>query len=407
VYPNRENKVDLSSLTSGQLIDRMEAITKRKPLTYGDRAEYDTLTAEADRRDAEWRSAPMEHRGASRATEADVAEIAGYPGGSVQRGSTSEERAFTSYLRDGRVAPELRAAGEATGTAGGFMVPQSFWAHLQIAQKQFGGLSEDFQQIHTPDGRVMPWPTNNPTTTLASYLTENTAVSDVNYVFGQGMLFSWTLVSGAILASLQQIGRKLAAEVVNGAGPASEALSGIVPALTAYGATSSNASGGVLALGTATTVKMFSGSTTELSANVLAPATAFSMIAAVDPAYWPGAKFYMNAAQALNMRQVVDDNGRPLLNLDNGFQDGCIGSIAGFPVKVVQEVGNLTASTVEGPMFGNMGAAMVLRTVEGAQLMRLTERWADYLQVGFIGYSRFDSQPNDMRAACVVKSSTT
>jgi hypothetical protein len=39
--------------------------------------------------------------------------------------------------------------------------------------------------------------------------------------------------------------------------------------------------------------------------------------------------------------------------------------------------------------------------------MRLTERYADYLQVGFLGYVRMDAQPNDLRAISVFATGTS
>ena len=395
-------------------------------MTSADKREFEDVEHELDRRhgitDDERRNA-REHRNGPGASDADIAAVAGLNGFPSNRTESREERVFTEYLRTGRAGEELRAAGEATGGAGGYMVPQSFWARMSVALKMYGGISSDFQQVPTDDGRVMPWPTNNPTTTLATYLTENTQVSNVNYVFGQGMLFAWTLTTGAILASLQliqdsaidvdqfvadrvgeQIGRKLAAEAVSGLGAASKAGTGIIPSLNAFG-TASTGTGGVFDLGTATAVKTFtnpSSGGTELNQNVLSPQTCFSMIESVDPAYWDGAKFYLNPVQATNMRQIVDSNGRPLINFDDAFADGAIGSIGGFPVMCVPEIPNLAASTVGGPIFGNMQHAMVQRMVAGAEVMRLTERYADFLQVGFIGYQRFDFQPNDLRAAVTV-----
>lgn len=343
--------------------------------------------------------------------------------------ATAEDRAFTHYLRTGVESPELRAAGmsEGTGSQGGFTVPQSFWNKLAIALKLYGGMSQYFTQLPTEDGRVTPFPTNNPTAVVGSYITENTQVSQQQYVFGEGVLYGWTLTSGVVLASLQlmqdsametdsfvaarvgeSIGRKLAVEAVSGAGPVSNAATGINTALNSYGALSGNA-GGVLTLGSATAVKLFSGTTTELAANVLAPQTAFSMIAGVDPAYWEGAAFYMNATQALNERQVVDSNGRPLLNFNDGWSDGAIGTIGGFPVRIANEIPNLSASTLGGPIFANLEHAMVQRMVKGATVntMKLTERYADFLQVGYIGWQRFDMQPVDLRAAVVVKAAST
>jgi len=39
--------------------------------------------------------------------------------------------------------------------------------------------------------------------------------------------------------------------------------------------------------------------------------------------------------------------------------------------------------------------------------MRLTERYADYLQIGYLGYLRADMRSNDMRAAATVKPAAT
>ncbi len=264
--------MDYSTLTEGQLIDRMNAISNKPGrLTVADGNEHRAICDELDRR----HNIPREERNGPGASDADIADVAGLNGFSSNRTETREERVFTEYLRTGRAGEELRAAGEATGGAGGYMVPQSFWARMSVALKMYGGISSDYQQVQTDDGRVMPWPTNNPTTTLATYLTENTQVSNVNYVFGQGMLFAWTLTTGAILASLQliqdsaidvdqfvadrageQIGRKLAAEAVSGLGAASKAGTGIIPSLNAFG-TASTGTGGVYDLGTATGVKLF------------------------------------------------------------------------------------------------------------------------------------------------------
>jgi HK97 family phage major capsid protein len=349
--------------------------------------------------------------------------------GDVPKTETQEDRDFARYLRTGQASENLREYrdGQSTsGSAGGYMVPQGFWNHLQVALKSYGGVGNDFHLEVTDSGNPMPWPTIDPTTTLGAYVSENSQVSDTTYTFGQGLAYGWTITSGVIKASLQlvndsaievqrfvaarvgeNIGRKIAAEVINGAGSGSSNYTGIVTALTAYGSTGSNASGGVYDLGAATAVKTFAGTTTELAANVLAPATCVSMITAVDPAYYDRAKWYMNSAQAWGMRTIVDSNGRPLLNFDDGFADGAIGSLMGFPVVVDNNIANLTASTVGGPMFGNLDHAMLLRRVRNAGLMTLRERYADYLQIGWIGYVRGDSQPNDLRAVTVAKANST
>lgn len=207
----------------------------------------------------------------------------------------------------------------------------------------------------------------------------------------------------------EAIGRKLADYALTGTG--SGQPQGVFTTITARGEVTT--SGGWVALGTATPVNVFGAygdsATTELLANALSPATVASMISSVNSAYWPGCRFFMSSTQALNQRSVTDDNGRPLLNLDDGYADGAtIGTMFGFPVVVDDGIPALTASTVGGPIFGDLSRAMVMRSVPtGASVMRLNERYADYLAAGFLGYVRVDMRANDVRAMVTVKASSS
>jgi HK97 family phage major capsid protein len=268
------------------------------------------------------------------------------------------------------------------------------------------------------------------------------------YQFGQGMLNAWTVVVGPFLASLQLIqdsgfdvdrfvaerigealGRSIAAISVSGTGSGQPL--GIITALNAKGALS-GASGGYYQLTAGTTVKTFAAANpTELSGNLLAPTSLLGMIAGVDPAYYPTAKWYMNAVQAWNLRSVVDSNGRPLINFANGFDADAVtgpgaknwssntpvARLFGFPVVIDNNIPNLTASTTGGPVFGALDHAMVYRVVRNdarivadmntGNMMRLTERYADLLAVGYLGYIRTDVRSNDLRAAATVKAAAT
>jgi HK97 family phage major capsid protein len=354
---------------------------------------------------------------------------------------TAEDRAFTAYLRHGTVSPgmtEVRAVSMsegtqpgqisgAGGTAGGYMVAQDFWNNLQIALKQYGGTAASYKQLETDTGAIMPWPTNDPTGVVATLLTEGNQVStDTNsYVFGQGVLNAWTYASNAILVSRQlvndaefdvdgfladrlgeQLGRALAVHAISGTGT-SQPL-GIITALNSKGAVGAG-SGGFFGLTAATSVKTFAApaGATELVGNVLSPATCLSLVASVDPAYWPNSAWHMSPAQALNMHGVIDANGRPLLNFASGMQDGAIGNLLGFPVMTDPNIPALTASTTGGPCFGDLSRAMVKRTVRDGGVLRLSERYADFLAYGYIGYLRTDIRSNDLRAAVTVKPAAT
>ncbi len=217
----------------------------------------------------------------------------------------------------------------------------------------------------------------------------------------------------------EQIGRKLAALAISGAGTGSGQPLGLITALNAKGATSGG-NGGYYGLTAATTVKTFAGTPTELASNTLSPQTLIAMMQAVDPAYYGtqnGARWYLNANQAWNLRTVVDSNGRPLINFANGFDadsmrsadyssNAPVAELFGFGVVIDNSIPNLTASTTGGPVFGNLAHAMVKRNGP-ASILVLRERYADYLAIGYIGFSRLDCQGNDLRAAVTVKPAAT
>ena len=386
---------------------------------------------------------------------AKTTDYRGIDGRKIHR--TEADNGFTRYLRSGRA--ESRADGTgfstapndgglaagATGPTSGYLIPMGFWQNLQVAMKAYGGISNAFKYVQTDTGNPTPWPSIDPTNVTGTWLTgENNQLSLTQpYQFGQGMLNAWTVVVGPFLASLQLVedsafdvdafvsarigeglGRSLAQVAVSGTG-ATQPL-GIITALGAKSATGTaggaiTATGGYVNLVAATAVKTLSGSNpTEIVGNLLSPQTLLSMIQSVDPAYrnapdgTPTAAFYMNDAHIAGLRNLVDNYGRPLLILPN---QGGIPSLWGYPVLVDSNLPNLAASTVGGPVFGNLNSAMVLRVSRGdarvvadinpANVMRLTERYADFLAIGYIGYLRADIRSNDMRAAVTVKPAAT
>jgi HK97 family phage major capsid protein len=392
----------------------------------------------------------------------DVPDDRGRMPGRKRGKRTERDEAFTRYLRSGdnreyRVdGPGLTSAPNdagvsagATGYDAGYMIPQGFWRNLQVAMKAFGGLSNDYRYVQTDTGNPTPWPTVDPTSVTGTWLgasTENTALSLQNYYqFGQGMLNAWTVVVGPFLASLQLIqdsafdvdqfvaerigealGRSIAAIAVSGTG-AGQPL-GIITALNAKGALS-GASGGYYQLTAGTTVKTFAAvNPTELSGNILSPTSLLGMIQGVDPAYYRTAKWYLSSAMAWNLRSVVDSNGRPILNFMNGFDADDVTSgtwssntpvakLFGFPVVLDNNLPALAASTTGGAVFGALDHAMVYRVVRNdarivadmntGNMMRLDQRYADLLAVGYLGYVRTDIRSNDLRAAVTVKAAAT
>lgn len=366
-----------------------------------------------------------------RAENADLSAAAA-AGHGVPSIPSAEGRAFSRYLLEGIRSPELResrAAGEGTNSAGGYLVPPGWWQRLQIALKAYGGIANDFELLETDTGQPMQWATNDPTGVIGSLIAENTQISDVDYVFGQGTMGAYMFTSGVQKVSFQldqdsafgienfiqarvgeALGRSLAQYAISGTG-SSQPL-GVVAAL---GAASTSGSGGPISLTAATKVNLLGPGTgssttgttqvTELVGNVISPATVLTLIASVDRAYRAlGAKFYMNDKVLNNMRRIADGYGRPFYDT---LQDDRNPTLQGYPVVVDNNLPDLTASTASGVVFGHVGSAMILRMVKGASIMRLDQRYADYLQVGYIGYQRLDIRSNDLRAAVVAVPAAT
>ena len=50
------------------------------------------------------------------------------------------------------------------------------------------------------------------------------------------------------------------------------------------------------------------------------------------------------------------------------------------------------AAGVKSVLYGDFYAGYVVRLVRGFEMIRLDERYADYAQVGFVGFARADGE---------------
>jgi HK97 family phage major capsid protein len=427
----------------------IEKLHKGERLTVEERSEYDAGDARLDEIESDL-ARIKKYNEQERAAQ-EVAAERGISRDQMEGQRDEYEHAFTTYLKRGAAslnqeqrsaldASALQTAGAGIATAGAYLIPQGFWANLQIALKAYGGILQLCNVVPTNTGNPMPWPTNDPTAIVGSYITEGNQLSMQDYTFGQGMMFAWTITSGIILASQQiiedsafdvnqfvtdrageAIGRKIAQELHTGAGSGSKALTGVHTANAALATprvfTAKN-SETVYTLGTGTT------GTSAFQNGLISFTSIAGMVHSVDPAYRAGShnqsrdmgagkaapggcQWVMNDHVLTNLRSITDSLGRPLWqpNVQTGEADG----LWGFPYTVDQNMPDVTANAqaVGGLWFGDFKRALVVRQVNGAHAMRLTERYADYLQVGFLVFVRLDSQPNDMRAVVEYESAAS
>ncbi len=362
------------------------------------------------------------------------APTVGVPSGDpVQsRDQRTEEhaKAFGEYLRRGQsgIRGESRAVldkyenrdtvngmGEASNSIGGYLVPPGFLAKITEVLKFFGGVRLVANTIQTTSGQSLVWPTNDDTANPATIIGENTQVSEVDLSFGQRTLSSYLWTTGAVRigrALMQDSAFDLESLVADRFGK--RLGRGQNTAFT----TGSGISGGLAGV----TV----GVTGASAVDPLVATTAgdgipmghlLDLIHSVDAAYRQTGRcvFMMNDTSVGKIQKLTDSTGRPLFipagsfgsiatgavakNLDLG---GGVDTLLGYPIVVNNDCDNSDATNDSGDFpvfFGDFQSGYIVRDVTGSMAtLRLEERYADYGQVGFIGYLRSDGNIDDAAA---------
>lgn len=336
-------------------------------------------------------------------------------GGQDRAGEDGEKaeryaEAFGVYLRRGisacsaaqqeLLAEQYDARAQSTSnTAGGYTIPPGFLTRMTETMRAFGGIMGVAEVITTDTGNPLQWPTFDGTAQAGQILSENTQETPVDMAFGQKTLGAFTYSSRIVQVSLQlmqdsafnlddfvprqlgiRIGRAVAPHLATGSG------SGQPEGLF------TNATTGK----TGTT-----GQTTSVIYDDLV-----DLIHSVDPAYRQGGqcRFAMNDSSLKVIRKLKDSQGRPLW--EPSVQAGVPDLILGYAYTIDQGVASMAANA-KSIGFGDIRSAYIVRQVTGGQLLRLTERYADFLQVGFLGFLRLDAKPNDTAAFRVYVNSAT
>lgn len=319
-------------------------------------------------------------------------------------GDSAEEKyraAFVKFVRGGQIElapeerqllasnldPSLRAQGEGTGSAGGYTVPTGFWAKVTETMKYYGGMLEASEIINTDTGIALPWPTNDDTTNTGAILAENAQITAQDVTFGQKTLNAYTYTSKLILVSLQLLqdtGIDLEAFLARKVG---QRLGRIYNTHLTTGTGSSQPQGFVTA---ATTGK------TTASSSAITFDEVIDLLHSVDVAYRTGGRFMLHDLILAYLRKLKDSQNRYLW--EPSPQVGVPSTIEGYPYTINNDMASTLVTTAKTMAFGNFQDGYVTRRVGGGQLMRLSERYADYLQVGFFGFGRLDGLLQDTSA---------
>ncbi|MEU9793826.1 phage major capsid protein [Streptomyces sparsogenes] len=310
---------------------------------------------------------------------------------------TGEER---TALRSGWVdGKELRAAGVATGAAGGYLVPPGFRLKLVESMKFYSSMRDVAEVITTETGATLQWPTNDDTANVGAILAENTQVTEQDVTLGTADVGAYTYTSKLVRVSLQllndsafdleswlarvlgrRIGRAQNAHFTTGTGTAQPEGVQTNAVVGKTGAT---------------------GQTTSVTYDDL-----IDLTHSVDPAYRNSgrAQWMLNDTTLAAARKLKDGQNRPLW--EPSIQVGVPDGLLGYRYTINQDMPTMAANA-KSILFGDFYTGYLIRDVQDVQMLRLAERYADYLQVGFLAFARTDGTPQDTAAYRAYRNSAT
>ncbi len=301
-------------------------------------------------------------------------------------------------LDDASLRQIRNAQGVGTGAAGGFTVPALFRDVLVERLKFFSGVRQVAESITTDTGADLPWMTNDDTANVGAILGENTQVTEQDLTVGASTLSAYMYTSKLVRVSLQllqdsaldlntflprklgeRIGRAQNAHFTTGTGTAQPL--------------------GLITGGTA--VQAATGNVTGFSYDALVDATD-----RLDPAYLGGGNLRWMGSQAARtaIRKLKSTDGVPLWQ--PSLQEGTPDLFLGYGWILNNDV-PVPAASAKSLAFGDFREGYVVRDVTGVQVMRLDERYADFLQVGFLGFQRAGGTVQNTAAYTVLQNSAT
>jgi HK97 family phage major capsid protein len=306
-------------------------------------------------------------------------------------GLSGDEKKYMQMQFRGQQIGSIKAAQTLTTTGGGYLIPQGFSDMLEEALKWYGGIMGNCGTFDTESGNPLPWPTVNDTANKGRILAINTQLTETDLTFGQVTFNAYIFTSDSVLVPLAliqdsyfnldqfiaralgtRIGRSLNQYCTTGTGTAQP--NGIVTATIAAG----------------NTVQGATGETTSLVYGDLV-----NTLHLVDPAYrsMPTAKWMFADTTLKALRKLVDGESRPLWQpgLTAGFGQAFPETILDRPYVINQDMATMAANAYS-VLYGDLSKYMVRRVAGGTTVMRLVERYADYLQVGFLAFMRADGQ---------------
>lgn len=283
--------------------------------------------------------------------------------------------------------PEMqRTLATTSASAGGALVPQGFVRQIESAMLYYGGIIDAADYIDTDDGAALPWPTDNDTGNDGEMVAEgsNTAV-DEDPTFGAVTFNAYLLSSKIVKVPIQllqdsafdldvYLRQKLAERIARQLNS---------QATTANGSSTIN---GVVTAATA--------GPTIFPATSVAYSDLIDLEYSVNASYRTGPKvgYMMHDSTIKVIRKLTDDSNNPIFRVGQVTEGLATNrepdTLNGYKLWRNNDMAT-PAQGAKTILFGDFSKYKI-RRVRGMALMRLVEKYAEYFQVGFLAFQRFD-----------------
>jgi len=283
-----------------------------------------------------------------------------------------------------------------TTTAGGFTIPQGFSNELEKRMVAWGGMLQAARIVRTATGNTVDWPTVDDTAATGAILTEGSADTVNDITFARKQLEAYMYTSRVVKVSwqlLQDSAFDLPSELAEMLG---RRLGTITNNHFTTGTGSSQPNGFVTAASVGTT----SASNSTVTANELV-----DLIHSVDAAYRVNGRFMLsdNALSIIKKLNVGSSDARPIWV--PSMRDSEPSTIWGRPYTVNYDMASFGAGN-KPIAFGDF-SKYIIRFAGDTIFLRLDERYADNLLVGFSAYRRADGELIQTNAIKVLRNPTT
>lgn len=267
---------------------------------------------------------------------------------------------------------------QSTTATGGFSIQDAAMREVEIALLAYGGMRQVATILRTDTGGPLPIPTVNDTTNVGALIAETTTQGTQDIAFGQLVLDAFTYTSKEVKVSVQL----MQDNSVNLASLLGKILATRLGRITNTHFTTATGTGtpnGIVNAATFAQAGTGNGTTITLT-NLL------TLYHSVDPAYRNPGKWMMNDNSLMKIKLMLDSQGKPLWL--PGLVDRAPDTILGSPYVINQDMATMTTNA-KSIIFGDLSQYWI-RDVRDFSLIRMDERYAEFLLVSFVAFMRTD-----------------